>query len=259
MAAVEHALRAIAEPHRREILRLIRDDELPAGEIAARFDLTRPAISQHLKVLEEAGLVSVRRDGTRRLYRARPEGLAEVRAYLDGFWEGRLRLLQFAAEEEERRLRMAVREEAGVVVREVRIAARPEVVFGFFTEPEKMTRWKGIAASLDPRPGGIYRVDVNGRYVVRGQYLEIVPFSRVVFSWGWEGEGHPVPPGSSTVEVTLSPDGDGTLLRLRHLGLAEAMREEHAKGWDHYLARLMIAAPGGNPGPDPMATSEHMG
>jgi len=97
------ALRAIAEPNRRKILRLVQDTELPAGEIAAHFDVTRPAISQHLRVLKTAGLLSERRQGTRRLYRARPEGLAEVREFLNEFWEGRLRLLARAAEAEERR------------------------------------------------------------------------------------------------------------------------------------------------------------
>ena len=97
------ALRAIAEPHRRKILRLVQNTELPAGEIAAHFDVTRPAISQHLRVLKTAGLLSERRQGTQRLYRARPEGLAEVREFLNAFWEGRLRLLASAAEAEERR------------------------------------------------------------------------------------------------------------------------------------------------------------
>ena len=97
------ALRAIAEPHRRKILRLVQDRELPAGEIAAHFEVTRPAISQHLRVLKTAGLLSERRQGTQRLYRARPEGLAEVREFLNEFWEGRLRLLARAAEAEERR------------------------------------------------------------------------------------------------------------------------------------------------------------
>jgi DNA-binding transcriptional ArsR family regulator len=100
---VEAALQALAEPRRRDILRLVRDEELPAGVIAAHFEVTRPAISQHLRVLREAGLVDERRDGTRRFYRARPEGLTELRDYLAGFWEGRLRLLQEAAEAEERR------------------------------------------------------------------------------------------------------------------------------------------------------------
>jgi DNA-binding transcriptional ArsR family regulator len=97
-------LQAIAEPRRREILMLIRAGELAAGEIAAHFDVTRPAISQHLQVLMAAGLVSVRRQGTRRLYQARPEGLADLRAFLETFWDDRLLRLKQAAEAEERRL-----------------------------------------------------------------------------------------------------------------------------------------------------------
>ena len=100
---MEAALRAIAEPHRREILRLVHDRELPAGEIASHFDVTRPAISQHLTVLKSAGLVTERREGTRRLYRARPEGLAELRDFLRDFWDERLRKLARAAEHEEKR------------------------------------------------------------------------------------------------------------------------------------------------------------
>ena len=97
-------LRAIAEPRRREILRLLQSTELSSGDIAAHFvDVTRPAISQHLKVLAEAGLVTLRREGTRRLYQARPEGLAEVRSFLEGFWDEQLQLLKRAAEAEERR------------------------------------------------------------------------------------------------------------------------------------------------------------
>jgi DNA-binding transcriptional ArsR family regulator len=95
------ALRAIADPRRREILALIRERELPAGEIAARFDVTRPAISQHLAVLREAGLVTERRAGTRRLYRARPSGAAELRAWLEDFWDDGLGRLRGAAEQEE--------------------------------------------------------------------------------------------------------------------------------------------------------------
>jgi DNA-binding transcriptional ArsR family regulator len=102
---VEAALRAIAEPHRREILRLVWDAELSAGEIASHFEVTRPAVSQHLNVLKEVGLVSERRNGTRRLYRARPEGLAELKAFLEEFWGDRLEALKQEAEREERRTR----------------------------------------------------------------------------------------------------------------------------------------------------------
>jgi DNA-binding transcriptional ArsR family regulator len=99
---MEIALRAIAEPHRRQILRLVWDSELSAGEIASHFEVTRPAVSQHLHVLKEAGLVSERRNGARRLYRARPEGIAELKAFLEEFWGDRLEALKREAEREER-------------------------------------------------------------------------------------------------------------------------------------------------------------
>jgi DNA-binding transcriptional ArsR family regulator len=100
---VEAALKAIAEPRRRAILSLVRDGELSAGEIASHFDVTRPAVSQHLNVLKEAGLVNERRNGTRRLYRARPEGLTELRDFLEGFWDARLEALKREAEKEEQK------------------------------------------------------------------------------------------------------------------------------------------------------------
>ncbi len=102
---MEAVLKAIAEPRRRQILTLVRDEELSAGEIAAHFDVSRPAISQHLGVLKEAGLVNERRDGTRRLYRARPEGLEEVRDFLNWFWDDRLEALRREAEQAEARKR----------------------------------------------------------------------------------------------------------------------------------------------------------
>ena len=100
---MEAALKAIAGPRRRQILRLVLDAELSAGEIAAQFDISAPAVSQHLGVLKEAGLVSERRNGTRRLYRARPQGLSELKAFLDEFWGDRLEALKREAEQEERR------------------------------------------------------------------------------------------------------------------------------------------------------------
>jgi DNA-binding transcriptional ArsR family regulator len=100
---VEAALRAIAEPRRRRILTLVREHELSAGEIASHFDVTRPAVSQHLHVLKEAGLVNERRNGTRRLYSARPEGLAELKQFLEEYWDVRLDALKREAEKEERK------------------------------------------------------------------------------------------------------------------------------------------------------------
>jgi DNA-binding transcriptional ArsR family regulator len=102
---VEEALRAIAEPNRRRILQLVAGGELSAGEIASRFEITRPAVSQHLGVLREAGLVAERRDGTRRLYSLRPEGFADLRSFLEAFWDEKLERLKEAAELEEGRRR----------------------------------------------------------------------------------------------------------------------------------------------------------
>jgi DNA-binding transcriptional ArsR family regulator len=99
---MEAALRAIAEPRRRRILQLVSSHELSAGEIASNFEVTRPAISQHLTLLKDAGLLTERRDGTRRMYRARPEGLAELRSFLDEFWADGLDRLKVAAEQAER-------------------------------------------------------------------------------------------------------------------------------------------------------------
>ena len=139
-----------------------------------------------------------------------------------------------------------------MIERELRIDANPETVFEFFTNPDKMVRWKGRAATLDPRPGGVYRIEMNAETIVAGEYVEVDPPHRLVFTWGWEGGYASTPPGSSTVEITLTPDGDGTLVRLVHSGLPNAESvAAHADGWDMYLGRLSIAAAGGDPGPDP--------
>jgi uncharacterized protein YndB with AHSA1/START domain len=154
---------------------------------------------------------------------------------------------------------VAVRQDEAVE-REVLIAARPETVFEFFTDPEKQVLWMGRRAELDPRPGGIYRVEISDQIVGSGEFLEVHAPSRVVFSFGWEGQEagqgeHGVPPGSSRVEVTLAPEGEGTLVRLRHLDLPEQAREMHGQGWQLYLDRLQIAATDGDPGPDPNLTA----
>jgi DNA-binding transcriptional ArsR family regulator len=102
---MEEAIRAIAEPNRRRILQLVSGGELSAGEIASRFEITRPAVSQHLGVLREAGLVSERREGTRRLYSLRPEGFDDLKSFLEAFWDEGLERLKEAAELEEGRRR----------------------------------------------------------------------------------------------------------------------------------------------------------
>ena len=143
--------------------------------------------------------------------------------------------------------------ETTVYERTLTIDARPETVWEFLVDPEKLMRWKGIDAELDPRPGGIYRCVVIPGHTARGEFVEVDEPNRLVFTWGWDGNDG-VPPGSSTVEIELASDGDGTSLRFVHqLATAEAAAS-HKTGWDHYLPRLEIAAAGGDPGPDPWVT-----
>src|SRR3954466_3724184 len=156
-----------------------------------------------------------------------------------------------------KQMRRAVQQRASaaeVVQREIRIDAAPSAVFEFLIDPAKMVRWMGTEAVLDPRPGGDYGVNINGRERVKGEVVEIVPDRSLVFTWGWEGEVLPVPPGKSTVEISLEPDGDGTLLRLTHRDLPQDMHAFHRLGWQQALPRLAIAAAGGDPGPDPLTS-----
>jgi uncharacterized protein YndB with AHSA1/START domain len=142
---------------------------------------------------------------------------------------------------------------ARTIAHEVRIAAPPATVFAYFTDPVRMVRWMGDQATLDPRPGGVCRIGMSrevGAAAISGEYVEVVPFSRVVFTWGWEPELFGTPVASTRVEVDLVDDGDGTLVRLAHGRLSDAAAEFHTAGWNHYLGRLAVAAAGGEPGAD---------
>ena len=151
------------------------------------------------------------------------------------------------------------------VEHEVRVAADPEVVFGYFTDPARMIQWMGTAATLDPRPGGVFRLvfhptpEVNALFgaeadadnVVIGEFVEVEPCERIAFTWGYEREHFAMPPQASAVEVTLTPEGDETVVRLVHRRLPEETAAFHSAGWDVYLPRLAVAAAGGDPGRDP--------
>jgi len=128
------------------------------------------------------------------------------------------------------------------IVREIRVAAPSHEVFRFFTDPDKMILWHARSAWIEPRCGVEFRIDINGKNVARGEFIEIDPPHRLVFSWGWEGSTE-LPPGASRVEVTFADIGDGeTLVRLVHSGMPDQMRDGNASGWDHYLPRLKLAA-----------------
>jgi uncharacterized protein YndB with AHSA1/START domain len=147
--------------------------------------------------------------------------------------------------------------DADPIVREIYIDASPEEVFPYLTNGDRYSLWMGLVAELDPRPGGIYRVQPSPENVLRGEFLVVEPPRRVVFSWGFEGDGHAVPTGSTTVEIELIPQGEGTLLRLTHRGSPPDRRERHDRGWAHYLARLESVATGRDPGPDPYESHRH--
>jgi uncharacterized protein YndB with AHSA1/START domain len=154
---------------------------------------------------------------------------------------------------------VASTETAAAVEREIRIAASPETVYEFFVDQDKMIQWMGRKAELDARPGGLFSVDLNGKHVSRGEYVDLDPPHRVVFTFGWEGGTSVVGPGASTVEVTFTPDGDGTVMRFEHRDLPEESRGSHGHGWDHYLGRLAVAAAGDDPGTDPWRNPDRAG
>ncbi|MFL5911553.1 MAG: SRPBCC domain-containing protein [Gaiellaceae bacterium] len=153
------------------------------------------------------------------------------------------------------------------------IQASPETVFAFFTDPGRMVQWMGVEATLDPRPGGIFRVAFEppgpvvdymraafgtgapvpgtGAHVVLGEFVEVEPYRRIAFTWGFETKLFAMPPQSTAVEVSFTPERDGTLVRLAHRRLPQSAAGFHRAGWEHYMPRLVMVAVGRDPGTDP--------
>lgn len=131
-----------------------------------------------------------------------------------------------------------------VVEQTLRISARPETVWRYWTDPQRMCEWWGASAELDPHPGGPYIVEMSSGSVMRGEYVELVPHERIVFSFGWDpGPDVPdIPPGSTRVEITLAEDAGDTILTLRHTGIPARHADEHRAGWDHFLPILASEA-----------------
>ena len=135
------------------------------------------------------------------------------------------------------------------IVVERLIAAPPSVVYSYLTSSEKWARWQGVDAIVEPESGGEFAVSMPNGTSARGEFVELEPDRRVVFTWGWVD--HPeIPPGSTTVEIELTGEGDGTRVRLTHRGLPPAEVPIHTAGWEHYTTRLGEVAEGREPGPD---------
>ncbi|HEY7565135.1 MAG TPA: metalloregulator ArsR/SmtB family transcription factor [Acidimicrobiia bacterium] len=250
---MEGTLKAIAEPHRRQILTMLRDGELSAGAIARRFKVTPSAVSQHLTVLKDEGLLAERRDGTKRFYRARPQGMAALKVFLEAFWDERLLSLKEEARRGGPQLRSGLLE----VERHVVVDAPPPDVWPYLVEPDLVTSWMGVRGTYDVRPGGSYRLEVVPSAHAEGTFSVVEPPSRLVFTWGWAAGAGSVRPGSTTVNVSLQQkSGRKTELRLTHGDLPSLdAATTHANGWGHYLPRLSLAAAGRDPGLDPWRTA----
>jgi DNA-binding transcriptional ArsR family regulator/uncharacterized protein YndB with AHSA1/START domain len=258
--AYEYALLALGDPTRRRIFERLRAGPRPVGALAHGLPVSRPAVSQHLRVLREAELVTERRDGARRLYAIDFAGLAQLRAYVEGFWEGALDAFQAAAEQPLPAQEDAMsldRESAPAPVRKsVTVPLDAMAAFRLFTE--RIAAWWPLAShsvggedaatcAFEPRVGGrVLETLRSGGEHVWGTIRVWQPPHRLVFSWH-PGRG---PDTAQEIEIRFHPSGDGgTRVELDHRGWerlgadAAKLRDNYDKGWDTvFVARFGAAA-----------------
>jgi uncharacterized protein YndB with AHSA1/START domain len=137
------------------------------------------------------------------------------------------------------------------IVIDRRVGVPPERVWPYLTDGTLWRRWQGVTATIEPRPGGAFTMIMGDGRTAAGRVVEVEPNARLSFTWGWTDAPDTLPPGSTTVDIELLPDGDGTLIRLTHRDLPPPASASHRAGWVHYVARLADAAAGVDPGPDP--------
>ena len=238
----------LAEPNRRRLLELLSAGEQPVSRLATQFGVTRSAISQHLGVLSDAGLVQARQEGRFRYYRLDPEGMAALHDALDVFWTHELEQLA-AARPPERG------DDSMTAEKSVLVPLDPEATFALLTEPERLRRWQAVTARVELRAGGQYRWTINPGHTASGTITEVEAGKRIVLTWGWE-DSDDLAPGASTVTITLEPAEGGTNVRLVHSGLTPEQAAGHLEGWNHYGERLVAAAERGDAGADEWAASE---
>jgi uncharacterized protein YndB with AHSA1/START domain len=139
-------------------------------------------------------------------------------------------------------------------VREIVVKASPTTVFPYLVDQDLMVQWLGSQVTLNPVVGGDVRLTCGGNPGV-GEFVEIVPNEKVVFTFGWAEPGHPIPPGSTEVEISLTPKGDDTLVRLTHRGLPDDAISDHEDGWGTYLGRLEQLMRGEVPEPETVSSN----
>jgi DNA-binding transcriptional ArsR family regulator/uncharacterized protein YndB with AHSA1/START domain len=225
---IQRVIAALSSPVRRDIVALVWDRARPAGEIAAAFDLTKPTISQHLAVLRQAGLVTATAAGTSRLYRARPEALAGLRAALTGSekWVN-------ADDVPERGLADAYT--TPLVIAGVDVDTDQATTFGAFTDPAVYSRWLGVPVSI---VDGAFDCTMEWGTHVRGRYELVSPPDLIALRWDFEDDIVPVPGAEMTGYLRFTPAGEGTHVEVHQLVDTAAQAEFMEGAWTLVLGRL---------------------
>ena len=225
---IQKVLTALTSPVRREILGLIWDRELSAGEIAAAFPVTKPTISQHLAVLREAGLAESTAVGTSRRYRARRDALRGLRAALGSAarW--------INADDAPERASSDVRTKP-VVVASTDVDTSQAVTFAAFTDPAVYSRWLGVPVTLED---GHFAATMEWGTNVRGRYELVCPPELIVMCWDFEDDNLPVPGGEMTGYLRIQPRPDGAHVEVHQLVETAAEAEFMERAWGTVLGRL---------------------
>jgi DNA-binding transcriptional ArsR family regulator len=239
-----NALDALGDPTRRAIFERLHQGPTPVGELAREFPVSRPAVSQHLRVLKDAGLVRDQAVGTRRLYQVDPAGLAALRTYLESYWDRALSDFRAAAENEEER-RMSTETTIEPIVRSVTVPCPVERAFELYTSD--LMRWWPLGshsvaamrgerperAVIEPRAGGrMYEVMPDGSESPWGTVETWEPPNRMVIAW----HVNPTAPAPTEIEVTFTPEGSGTRVQIEHRGWERLGVERGQEARDEYAA-----------------------
>jgi DNA-binding transcriptional ArsR family regulator/uncharacterized protein YndB with AHSA1/START domain len=225
---IQKVLAALTSPVRREILGLIWDRELSAGEIAAAFPVTKPTISQHLAVLREAGLAESTAVGTSRRYRARPDALRGLRAALGSAAKW------INADDAPERAASDVRTRP-VVVASTDVGTSQAVTFAAFTDPVVYSRWLGVPVTLQD---GRFACTMEWGTSVRGRYELVCPPELIVMRWDFDDDNIPVPGGEMTGYLRIQPRPDGAHVEVHQLVDTPAQAEFMERAWATVLGRL---------------------